>query len=61
MTHDIDDDGKTDLPITGDIQTRLGEKLKEAYADVLNEPVPDRFVELLSQLEKHQPPGRNET
>lgn len=33
-----------------DVQARLGDKLKEVYADVLNAPVPDRFTELLAQL-----------
>jgi len=34
------------------IQEKLGQKLKEVYADVVNEPVPDRFLDLLNQLEK---------
>lgn len=34
-----------------DAQAKIGEKLKEAYADVVNEPVPDRFLDLLNQLE----------
>lgn len=37
-----------------DVQTKLGEKLKEVYADVVNEPVPDRFVDLLNQLEQSE-------
>ncbi|MEM8750652.1 MAG: NepR family anti-sigma factor [Pseudomonadota bacterium] len=39
-------------PIDSDIQAKLGEKLKDAYSDVINEPVPDRFLDLLDQLEK---------
>ena len=34
------------------IQEKLGLKLKEVYADVVNEPVPDRFLDLLNQLEE---------
>jgi hypothetical protein len=34
------------------IQEKLGRKLKEVYADVVNEPVPDRFLDLLNQLEE---------
>ena len=33
-----------------EVQARLGDKLKEVYSDVLNEPVPDRFMQLLDQL-----------
>ena len=33
------------------VQAQLGEKLQEAYADVINAPVPDRFLQLLDQLE----------
>lgn len=39
------------------LQAKLGEKLKEAYADVVNEPVPDRFLELLNQLEASSSKG----
>jgi pantoate kinase len=37
------------------IQEKLGEKLKDAYSEVLNEPVPDRFVELLNRLSASLP------
>jgi hypothetical protein len=33
------------------IQDELGTKLRQFYADMIDEPVPDRFVELLKQLE----------
>lgn len=35
-----------------DVQARIGDKLKETYADVLSAPVPDRFLDLLAQLEE---------
>lgn len=41
-------------PLERDIQTRLGDKLREVYSDVVNEPVPDRFVDLLNQLEQSE-------
>lgn len=51
-----DTDIKTgDGTIDSDIQEKLGEKLKDAYSDVLNEPVPDRFVELLNRLSESSP------
>lgn len=37
-----------DPAITG----QLGKKLKEVYSDIINEPVPDRFLDLLNQLEE---------
>ncbi|MEL6750447.1 MAG: NepR family anti-sigma factor [Pseudomonadota bacterium] len=46
--------GVTDGAIDGDIQERLGAKLKDAYGEVLNEPVPDRFVDLLNQLAERE-------
>ncbi len=41
-----------------EIQEKLGQKLKEVYADVVNEPVPDRFLDLLNQLEKSDNPDK---
>lgn len=34
------------------IEAFLGENLRAAYDDVLNEPVPDRFISLLDNLVK---------
>lgn len=34
------------------IQTEIGKHLRAIYDDVINEPVPSRFMDLLSQLEK---------
>jgi hypothetical protein len=33
------------------VQDELGTKLRQYYADMIEEPVPDRFLELLKQLE----------
>ncbi|CAN5386323.1 hypothetical protein BH10PSE7_BH10PSE7_29040 [soil metagenome] len=33
------------------VQDELGTKLRQFYADMVDEPVPDRFLELLKQLE----------
>ena len=30
---------------------RIGKKLRDQFDEILNEPVPDRFVQLLNQLE----------
>lgn len=34
-----------------DVGEQIGEQLRSLYEDVLNQPVPDRFLELLNRLE----------
>ncbi len=34
----------------GDIEVILARKLQDAFAPVLKEPIPDRFVELLERI-----------
>ena len=34
------------------IEVHIGRQLKAIYDDVLNQPIPDRFLDLLSQLEE---------
>jgi hypothetical protein len=34
------------------IQERIGDRLRAMYDDLVQQPVPDRFVELLSRLEQ---------
>jgi Anti-sigma factor NepR len=43
------DDAK--LNIDAPIQRHLGQKLKDSYEDLVNQPVPDRFRQLLDELE----------
>jgi hypothetical protein len=35
-----------------DVQSKIGQQLRAIYDDVLSQGVPDRFVELLDQLDK---------
>jgi hypothetical protein len=37
-----------------EIQARLGRKLRVSYQDFVDEPIPGRFVKLLSELEKRE-------
>jgi hypothetical protein len=37
-----------------EIQGRLGQKLRTLYQELVNEPIPDRFVKLLNELEKRK-------
>lgn len=36
------------------IQCHLGWKLKEAYDDLVRQPVPDKFYKLLEELERQE-------
>ncbi|HEY8064059.1 MAG TPA: NepR family anti-sigma factor [Methylosinus sp.] len=40
---------KADAP--NDLGEQIGEQLRGLYDDILSQPVPDRFLELLNQLE----------
>lgn len=40
----------------GEVENAIGRRLKAMYDDVLNEPVPDRFLELLAKLDGKAPP-----
>ena len=42
-----------------DVQAKIGQQLR-AYYDGLIEPTPDRFAELLAQLDKSGNTGRSE-
>jgi len=58
--------GGSEGQIARDVTDALGRHLKTAYGRLLDEPVPDRFVELLRQLESRgsdtppHDPGNNE-
>lgn len=39
---------------------RIGDELKAFYDGLVQEPLPDRFVQLLQQLEQREAPGRAE-
>lgn len=41
-------------PLPSAAQARIGLKLREFYDNIVQEPVPDRFRQLLADLEKAQ-------
>jgi hypothetical protein len=41
------------------IQARIGDNLRAMYDDLLQQPVPDRFKDLLGQLERTDDKGQN--
>ena len=48
-----------ELQIDEHIQRRIGTKLRSYYDELLNEPIPEKFVELLVKLdEKERKEGR---
>ena len=36
------------------ISQKVGDKLKQVYSDIAAEPVPDRFIDLINQLEEQK-------
>lgn len=53
-------EGKAALPGQGglelELQDHIGLQLRAVYDEVLNEPVPERFLKLLAELERKQVP-----
>ena len=45
-------DGNAPAKLNRDIQAKLGDQLRQMYNGVVSEGVPDRFADLLSQLER---------
>jgi Anti-sigma factor NepR len=43
---------QTEATLGREIQTKIGEQLRAMYDDVVEQGVPDRFVELLQRLDK---------
>lgn len=39
-------------PLDNDLQAHIGRQLRAMYDTVVNQPVPDRFLELLNQLDR---------
>ena len=44
-------------PLAADIQVQIGRRLLAAYDDVLQQPVPDRFRQLLDKLDETSAPA----
>lgn len=46
---------QSDEPILGqDIQSHLGRTLKASYEEIVRQPVPDKFHQLLKELERRE-------
>jgi hypothetical protein len=44
--------GKKEPSLGLDVQSKIGQQLRAMYDDVVNQGIPDRFVELLNRLDK---------
>jgi hypothetical protein len=54
----VDPGKKNKTPaLPAEVQVKIGEKLKAIYDDVVRQPVPDRFRDLLTQLDGGAPPA----
>ena len=45
------------VPLPPELQGQLGKRLREAYSDLVNQPVPDKFLTLLEQLKTSEKTG----
>jgi hypothetical protein len=43
--------------LEADLQAHIGRQLRAVYNEVVNEPVPDRFIKLLEELERNKADG----
>ncbi|MGI3902007.1 MAG: NepR family anti-sigma factor [Janthinobacterium lividum] len=50
-------DGDAARPGTADVQAYIGRQLRAVYDDVVKQPIPDRFLALMKQLEEQGPNG----
>jgi len=41
-------------PLPAELQGQIGQRLREVYNELVNEPVPDRFLQLLQALKKNE-------
>lgn len=43
-----------------EVQAHIGRQLRAGYVDILNQPVPDRFLDLLAELDRREAPFDSE-
>lgn len=57
-THMNSANAQREIPgLPNELQGQIGKKLREAYTELVTEPVPDRFVQLLQQLKNKEQQG----
>jgi hypothetical protein len=45
------------VPLSKELQNHIGSKLRAVYGQLVQEPVPDRFADLLKQLSNTEAPA----
>ncbi|HVL72934.1 MAG TPA: NepR family anti-sigma factor [Beijerinckiaceae bacterium] len=58
LSDDLSDRGGAEPTLDRAIQDRIGTHLRAMYDDLVNQPVPDRFAELLGRLDRGEKEGR---
>ena len=43
-------------PVVAQLDTHIGKELRELYASILDEPIPDRFLSLIQSFQDHNEP-----
>lgn len=43
-------------PLPSELQGQIGKKLRESYSELVSEPIPDRFLQLLQELKSKEAP-----
>ena len=54
MQTDVNQRNKTKGRLGRDVQSKIGQQLRSMYDNVVSEGVPDRFNEMLRQLDQQQ-------
>lgn len=51
------DSGENQLRLDPLAKSKIGKRLRDSYDAVVNEPIPDKFLDLLASLEASEKPG----
>jgi chorismate mutase len=55
---DSGDPGRTPLAADSDKEEWIGQQLRAVYDKTLNEPIPERFLELLKKIDEKDPESK---
>ncbi len=47
-------------PLPAELQNQIGQRLREVYIELVSEPVPDRFIQLLQELKSKEAQDQGE-